>query len=88
MGFLLVGLNDANAGETSDRENTVTITKRTNDGGNAITMESDIKNERVRESKRGINSAVRNEEVKVPKGDAKVGLEVQQKVDAKVDSEV
>ena len=75
-GSLSVDLNDINASKISGGENTVSVNRRTSDGGNAITVESDIRNEGVGEPKGGINSIVRNEGVGESNGDTKIGLEV------------
>ena len=74
--FPSVSRNDVNTGKTNDKENTVIVAKKTSDGENAIAIESDIRNERVGESKGGVNSIVSNERARELNRNAKVGLKV------------
>lgn len=83
-----VSPNNANTSEMSGEENAVTVAGGASGGGNAVAVESDIRNEGAREPKGGVDFAVRNEGTGAPKGDAKIGLEVQLKVDAKIGFEV
>ena len=81
---LSIGLNDMNTSKTSDEKNTSAVTAKTSGGKNAIAMESNIRNNKTRKSKRGVNSTIKNEGLEELNGDAKVGLKVQPKRDAKV----
>lgn len=87
-GSLSVGPNNADASKTSGGENAVAVNRRTSGRENVIAVKFDIKNEEEGKPKEGVNPAVENKEAEAPKGDAKVGSEVQLKVNAKVDSEV
>lgn len=88
LGSPLVDLNHTNIGKTSGGENAIAIIRGTSSGGNAIAVEFNIRNEGVGESKGSIDSAIKNEGADAPKRDAKVGLEIQLKVDTKVCFEV
>lgn len=79
-----VGPNDIDVSKTSGGENTIAIAGRTNGGGNAVVMESDIRNKGAGEPKKGVNFVIRNEEVGESNGDVKIGLEVQPQGDVKV----
>ena len=68
--------NDVHVGKTSGGENTISVTRRTSDGGNTVAIEFNIRNEGVGEPKRDIDSIVRNEGAGESNGDTKIGLEV------------
>ena len=83
-----ISLKNVDTGEISGRKNTGIFIGKTSDAKNTITVEFNIKNEKAGESKKSINFVVRNKMAEEPNVDAKVGLEIQLKGDAKVDYKV
>lgn len=74
--FSSVSSNNTNTSKISDKKNAIAIARKISDRKNAVTIKSNIKNEEVGESKKSINSVIRNEKMKKPNKDAKVGLKV------------
>lgn len=68
--------NNINTGKTSAQKNTIAVAEGTSNAKNTIIVESNIRNEKAKEPKRGVNSAIRNKRVEKPNKDAKAGLEV------------
>lgn len=59
-GFLSIRLNNANIDKTSNRKNTITAVRKIISRLNAIIIKSDIKNKRIKKSKKDVNFAIRN----------------------------
>lgn len=88
VNFPSIGLNNTNASKTNGKENIIAVARKTSNRRNAVAVKYDLRNERARDSKRGIDSAIKNKEVGTPNKDAKVDLEIQLKRDIKISSEV
>lgn len=76
VGSPSVCLNNINSSKTSGEKNVAAIARKTSNRRNIIVVETNIRNERARKSKRDVYFAVKNKKAEKPKRDVKVGLEV------------
>ena len=86
--FSSVGSNNVNTSKTNDEENNGAVAERTDNRKNTIAIKFNIKNKRPREPKKCVDSIIKNEGARKLNRNAKVGLEVQPKGDAKIGSKV